>query len=122
MNPAHLFRLLQSAAAQPLGLAGLVAIAVALLARLRVDRSDGNRRIALWTILAAGIVSFGAAFASVLPRAEADDFARVHGRAVAFGKIIEDGDAMPGVEQFLDTDRPDVTRATGDQDVHTRTT
>ena len=39
--------------------------------------------------------------------------ARIHGGAMPFGEIVENGDVMAGVEQFLNANRPDVSRAAG---------
>ena len=34
---------------------------------------------------------------------------------MSFGEVVENGDFMAGVEQFLNANRPDVSRASGDQ-------
>ena len=43
---------------------------------------------------------------------------RIHGRAMTFGQVVEDGDFMPPIEHFLDTNAPDVPRASRDQNLH----
>src|SRR2546423_8500263 len=37
---------------------------------------------------------------------------------MALGKIIEDGDGVPGIEQQLGADAPDVARAADDENLH----
>ena len=37
---------------------------------------------------------------------------------MAFAQVIEDGDLVPGVEQFLRTNTPDVTGPARDENVH----
>ena len=44
--------------------------------------------------------------------------ARVHRRAVAFREIVIDRNLMPGIEQLFRANRPDITGAAGDKDVH----
>ena len=46
---------------------------------------------------------------------------RIHSRAVAFGQIVVNRDGVTGVEEFLDANRADVTRAARDEDVHSMT-
>ena len=55
---------------------------------------------------------------NLLDAAFNESCARIHGRAVAFGEIIKDGDGVSGIDKFLNADRSDVTRAACDKNIH----
>ena len=47
---------------------------------------------------------------------------RIDSRAVPLGEVVVDGDLMAGIERLLYEDGPDVSGATGDEDLHVRKT
>jgi hypothetical protein len=54
----------------------------------------------------------------VVEIAEDEPGAFIYGGAVAFGEVVEDGDRVAGVEEFLHADGSDVAGTAGDEDIH----